>query len=58
MTAGVQQYNNLADRSVSWEFWPLIVSCFQADCVIPQTVPLTILIKDDWSWGPGFTGAE
>lgn len=23
----------------------------------PPTVPLTTLIKDDWPWGPEFTGA-
>lgn len=43
---------------IIWETWPLTVSCFQAASVIPLTVPQTILIKDDCSWGPGSTGAE
>lgn len=43
---------------VGWKIWSLTVSCFQAAHVIPLTVPQTVLIKDDWSWGPGSTEAE
>lgn len=40
------------------KIWSSTVPCFPAACVIPLTVPQTVLIKDDWSWGPGSIGAE